>query len=220
MESRSPTVIYPGRRRLAIYCIGQAILIALSLYLCIWSSVTPPSQVGTIAGVLPAVPILPISTGLLALIVSPVWVSIFYRLFVRRSAVTITDAGLVDDCSFLACGVGHIRWQDMQAVYVVRYSNSAAPNYVRRTFLFIRLRDGKLFFARRSVPIRWLHRLSTFLMFSPHIFVPEYMLSRTADQVLGSLQDHFETYTFGGYDATAVPEGLVPHRRAGGSAAP
>jgi hypothetical protein len=221
MESRLPTVVYPSRRRLAVYFIGQATLIALSLYVCLWSSLTPPSQVGSIAGLIPAVPILPICAGLLALIVSLVCGSIGYRLFVRRPAVTITDAGLVDDCSFLAGGVGLIRWQDMQAVYVVRYSNSAAPNYIKRTFLFVRLQDGKSFFAGGSASVRWLHRVTTFLMFSPHIFIPEYMLSGTADQVLGSLQDHFETYTSGGNYAAAVPGGLVPyHHRTGGNAAP
>jgi hypothetical protein len=176
--------------------------------------------VGSIAGVIPAVPILPLSTGLLAVIVGLVCSSIGYRLFRPRPAVTITDAGLLDDCSFLACGVGLIRWQDMQAVYVVRYSNPAAPNYIRRTFLFVRLRDGKSMFASRSAPIRWLHHVSTFLMFSPHIFIPEYMLSGTADQILGSLQNHYEIYTAGGYDAAAVPGGLVPYCRAGGSIAP
>jgi hypothetical protein len=215
MDLRSPTAVYPGRRKLSRYFIAQAVLIAASLYVCIWSSVTPPAEVGAISGILPAVPILPISTGLLALVVGSVWGSIGYRLLVESPALTITDAGLDDNCSFLACGVGLIRWQDMQAVYVVRYSNGAAPIRIKRTFLIVCLRDEKSFFAGRSVAIRWLHHVFTFLMVSPQIFIQQYMLSGTADQVWGSLQDHYETYTSGGYDAAAVPAGLTPLHRHG-----
>ena len=104
----------------------------------------------------------------------------------------MTNEGLIDDCSFLVCGIGLIRWQDMQAVYVTGYSSSPGPARMKFVHLVICLRHESAFLAQRRAMVQRLHRLYSLTTFTHSILIPQYLLPWTVERILGSLQTQYE----------------------------
>jgi hypothetical protein len=192
MVSRPPLVVYPSTKKLTVLLIAQCIGIVFFALACIWVVSSPPSNTTNVASKGSTDFILIVCTIILVTVVAVVAAGTSYRLLVPTPAVTITDEGLIDGCSFIFCGVGLVRWQDMQVAYVTRYSNSPTAVRIKFRYLVIGLRNERKFFAQQSPAIQRLHRLFTFLMLSHFLLIPQYMLSWTVDGVLGSLQTRYE----------------------------
>ena len=191
MASRPPLVVYPSTTKLAVLFSGQVIAIVLLIAACIWL-VSSPSSTAQMIGVGTSDLIVIVCTivGVAAFVVAAAGTG--YRLFVAKPAVTVTNEGLIDDCSFLICGVGLIRWQDMQAAYVTRYSNAPSPARIKFVHLVISLRNESAFFAHRSAMIQRLHRLYSLTAFTHSILIPQYILRCTGEEILGTMQTHYE----------------------------
>ncbi len=205
MASHPPMVVYPSTTKLALLFSSQVLLCILFTLGCIWV-VSSPSTAATIVGVgvtnLIAIVCTIGGVGALAVVAAGTG----YRLFVPKPAVTVTKDGLIDDCSFLICGVGLIRWEDMQAVYVTRYSNSPGPARIKFQYLVICLRNESSFFEQREAMIQRLHRLFAFLMFTHYILIPQYMLPWTAEGILGTMQTQYQAQRDKDHHLQHVPE--------------
>lgn len=196
IPARPPLIEYPNGAKLVALLAGQLLFLLLLFVGSIWLVITQPSTTE------PTIEILVSKiTGILLLIilvpfVGLACVSIGYRLVVRKPAVTVTDEGLIDGCSFLLGGVGLIRWEDMQAFGLTTHQSSPGPVQFKSSawYVIILLRDEDAFFQRRSARVWWLHRLVTILMFSRRIFIPQFMLPWKAEQVWGEMRTRYEAY--------------------------
>ncbi len=205
MAARPPIVVYPNKTKLAALCAGQVLFALGCLAVCVWIVISPPSYTADAAGAETTNVVMIFCTTILVPILAYLAAGECYQLLRHQPAVTVTEEGLIDNCSLLFCGVGLIRWQEMYAVLVVPYKT---PGLIQMTqwYLTIVLRDDNEFFRQRSAALRRLRWIVTALSFSHAIRLNLCLSYRMEEYVWGSLRTEYETQCRKNHALRQLPE--------------
>lgn len=189
-DATPPVVLYPQRRKVALYLAGQ-LLLALAAAGLLYGSILfwrNGSGAAVVIGILGAV-VFGLGTLLLVGVLLPM---IVYRLIVRRPAVILTQRGLIDHASAIATGVGPVPWDEVAGSLIYATPRRLwLPPY---RYLILMPAHPRALLARLSPLTRFLLRLTASQVASTAlpgrlttIHIPAWLLPISLDELEGQI---------------------------------
>jgi hypothetical protein len=127
-------VSYPNRRRLLLQCPFQALLLAGLGSVLAFAPIHNPLVWGAL--------------GIVACVLTTVFLATLYRLLVRTPTLTVGPDGLLDNGSLLATGRGLLRWDEIHTMIPLATTSSG---FVTNRYLLIVVPNGRA--IRRRQPL-------------------------------------------------------------------
>jgi hypothetical protein len=114
--------------------------------------------------------------------------SLVYRLVKWSPSVQLTRDGLSDNCSLLAGGVGLIRWEDMNDVFVTTISADRPNYFAKPNYVLIRLEDPHGI-VPQSALLRRLQRIFPLVARARgDVLLPASMVSMTPGELFDTIR--------------------------------